>query len=165
MAAKAGPTTCPKCRLLNPPGSEGCDCGYQFATGRVVTRSAAAKRTAEPRQVRDVARAFQALLSLIGFQVLVAAGRLIGRMALEESPDAAALTTLIAGIVAVGVSIAAAVQARRLAEALRLDSPGAYMIGSLLPCVNVGVLLVLSSEATTWCRDRGILVNLLGPKV
>ena len=26
---------CPKCGLINPPTAEQCDCGYEFATGRV----------------------------------------------------------------------------------------------------------------------------------
>jgi len=26
---------CPKCRLINPPGSIRCDCGYSFVTGVV----------------------------------------------------------------------------------------------------------------------------------
>jgi hypothetical protein len=27
--------TCPKCNLLNPPGAQRCDCGYDFSTGAV----------------------------------------------------------------------------------------------------------------------------------
>lgn len=30
---------CPKCRLINPPTTDQCDCGYEFGTGRVSSSS------------------------------------------------------------------------------------------------------------------------------
>lgn len=83
---------CPKCRLINPPTAVLCDCGYEFATGRVV-RQGAPRRTLNFFHTWFILRlglvmALAGVVALLldpygwgwvkGFGIVVAAGGLIG---------------------------------------------------------------------------------------
>jgi hypothetical protein len=47
---------CPKCRLINPPSAERCDCGYDFAT-KSVKSSYLQGPSGESALVADIVRA------------------------------------------------------------------------------------------------------------
>jgi len=51
------------------------------------------------------------------------------------------------------------------AQATGSTAPWLWALGMLVPCVSVIVLLVLSSQATQLCRESGIPVGFLGPKI
>src|SRR5262245_39316683 len=58
---------CPKCGLISPPTAEQCDCGYEFATGRVTA----------PPVPRPPASAVPWLLAPVGLMV----GTMLGGLA------------------------------------------------------------------------------------
>ena len=74
------------------------------------------------------------------------------------------MTTFFA-LVLLALGVAAAIQAKRLADALQVASPMGYAFATLIPGVSIVALLSLSSRATEWCRLRGVAVGLFGPKV
>ena len=53
---------CPKCRLINPPTGERCDCGYNFVSGRM-ERSGLDPRP--PTSGADAAKVMVALLGIL----------------------------------------------------------------------------------------------------
>src|SRR5947208_3358633 len=78
---------CPKCRLANPPTAEQCDCGYEFATGRI--SSPPVQRQARSAAVWLLVPTGFLLGALLGGPVY---GRIFG-----VSPELAALGDLIVG--------------------------------------------------------------------
>ena len=65
MSADSSPIRCPNCRLLNPPAAQACDCGYQFATGRVVKHGRAAFLSGSSRPSGSRGRSILAGASLV----------------------------------------------------------------------------------------------------
>jgi hypothetical protein len=53
----------------------------------------------------------------------------------------------------------------RTATALGSGVAWLWALAMVVPCVNVVTLLALSSKATRACRENGIEVGLLGPRV
>jgi hypothetical protein len=61
------------------------------------------------------------------------------------------------------VLVAIAVTAYQLTLLMVEGSPVLWAIAMFLPCLNVLMLLVLSSKAQDWCRRYGVKVGFLGP--
>jgi hypothetical protein len=165
MTTGSRATTCPKCKLINPVGAEYCDCGYQFTTGKVVTRpKAEAKYPLDQATLDRVAFSFRALIGLVGMQAVVAIARAMSLSAVGRARGDREIVSTLFALLLLALGVAAAVQAKRLADALQLGSPMAYAFATFIPGVSIVALLSLSSRATDWCRLRGISVGLFGPK-
>jgi hypothetical protein len=70
---------------------------------------------------------------------------------------------VLAGMV--GTVVALVYFGYRTAEAMASSAPWTWAVAMLVPCANAITLLVLSSRATRMCRQAGIPVGLLGPKL
>lgn len=56
------------------------------------------------------------------------------------------------------------IQVYRLAEGIGADVPLLWVLGMFfLPCLNLLVLLALSSKATAWLQAQGVPTGFLGP--
>lgn len=112
-------------------------------------------------EVEGVARLYRRLVLLVGVQLLLPAVQ----VPLSEVPE---IYKAQAGLAALGVVIAVLVAIAVTAYQLTLlmggdGSPILWAIAMFLPCLNILVLLVLSSKAQDWCRRYGIKVGFLGP--
>ena len=166
MSSDAPSTTCPKCKLINPRGTQRCDCGYDFSTGTVVARPRAeAKYPVDADELERVAFSFKAVIGLVGVQAIVAIARALSLSAVGQARGDREIVTTVFALVLIALGVAAAIQAKRLADALQVGNPLGYAFATLVPGVSIIALLSLSSRATEWCRLRGIAVGLLGPKV
>jgi uncharacterized membrane protein YhaH (DUF805 family) len=85
--------------------------------------------------------------------------------AVGQTPGDREIVRILFALLLLALGVAAAVQAKRLADALQVGSPMAYALATFIPGVSIVALLSLSSRASEWCRLRGISVGLLGPKV
>jgi len=85
------PLTCPRCRLLNPPGSLRCDCGHTFAKGDLSMATAVAERgkaslvISEDGKVSRVTRTCGFLLVVIA--ALMIAGNLLALYGADTEVD------------------------------------------------------------------------------
>ena len=158
--------TCPKCKLLSPRGTQYCDCGYDFSTGRVVARPRTqAKYPVDAGDLERVGFSFKALIGLVGLQAIVAIARALSLSAVGQGRGDREVVTTLFALVLLALGVAAAIQAKRLADALQVGNPMGYAVATLIPGVSIVALLSLSSRATEWCRLRGVAVGLFGPKV
>jgi GYF domain 2 len=108
----------------------------------------------------EIAKHYRRLVLLVGLQILIGVFQVPSQF--EPSGTLGPFAVLI-GLVAMVVVIATSVAAYKLSSRLRSGAPLAWAIAMFLPCVNIIVLLALSSRAQTWCRGYGIKVGLLGP--
>jgi hypothetical protein len=107
-----------------------------------------------------IAVLYRRLVLLVGLQLLL--GFLRVPIATMPSQAAGVLALVFLAILLVVLSVLA-VTAYRLAGALGSGPPVLWAIGMFIPCVNIIVLLALSSSAQSWCRRYGIKVGFLGP--
>jgi hypothetical protein len=114
--------------------------------------------------VPALAHAYRYMVLWFGVQLLVSlasgivqAARLVGALEVVMSLliTGGMLATFI-GLVYYGY---------RTSQALGSGVAWLWALFMLVPCANVVTLLALSSKATTACRENGIPVGLLGPKV
>jgi hypothetical protein len=58
---------CPKCKLINPPEAMWCDCGYEFATAKILDRGTRLEKGQYPQATYENPTADKALkYALIG---------------------------------------------------------------------------------------------------
>jgi hypothetical protein len=107
-----------------------------------------------------IAKLYRRLVFLVGLQILLGFFQLPAQ---ANSSRAASPLGCVVGLVALAVLGATAVTAYKLAGHLEAGAPLAWAIAMFLPCINILVLLVLSSKAQSWCQRYGIKVGLLGP--
>jgi hypothetical protein len=110
-------------------------------------------------EIREVARLYRRLVLLIGAQLVL----IFGASALGAVTGSLHLTREVAAICNLLLSIALVVTTLKLMEGLDADGPILWAIGMFVPLLSIVVLLMISSKATAWCRERGISVGLLGP--
>jgi hypothetical protein len=96
----------------------------------------------------------QWLVGMLGYVAI----RLLADPELQFIVGIARLALGLVTVVALGY------YAFRTAQAIGSRVAVLWAIAMLVPCVNVITLLVLSSRATTACRQAGVEVGLLGPK-
>jgi GYF domain 2 len=107
-----------------------------------------------------LAQLYRRLVLLVGLQILVG----LFLVPFQAQPTATGgLVGGVANLVVLVVAVVGVVTAYKLAGLLRSGPPLLWAIAMLLPCINIIVLLVLSSQAQTWCRRYGIKVGFLGP--
>ncbi len=107
--------------------------------------------------VPALARAYKSLVLWFGVELLLT----IFNSAMSKVP-------LVGAFVALGLLVTLvmlAVYAYRTSRALGSSVGWLWAVAMLVPCANVITLLVLSSKATSACRERGIEVGFLGPKL
>jgi hypothetical protein len=117
-------------------------------------------RLAVVENAETMARLYRRLVLLVGVQIL--AGILQLPLSATRAPGTS-LLALLFSLVVMGVLVATGVTAYQLTRSMGSRAPLAWAIAMFLPCVNIIVLLVLSSQAQGWCRRYGIKVGLLGP--
>ncbi|MBK5256112.1 MAG: hypothetical protein JJE39_08770 [Vicinamibacteria bacterium] len=118
---------------------------------------------ATPIDVPGLAHAYRRLVVWFGVQLvlsMVSSG--------NRTPESGLGTALLSLLILAGVltTLAALVYyGFRTAQALGSGAPWLWALAMFIPCANVLTLLALSSNATKACRDNGIPVGFLGPKV
>jgi uncharacterized membrane protein YqjE len=112
-------------------------------------------RLAVVEDAETMARLYRRLVLLVGLQILL--GVLQMPLILMRAPAA------LFPLVALGVLLANSVTAYQLTRSMGSRVSLAWAIAMFVPCVNMIVLLVLSSKAQSWCKRYGIKVGLLGP--
>jgi hypothetical protein len=111
-------------------------------------------------EVEGVARLYRRLVLLVGLQLLLSFVQ-IPMAAVPEAQKAQVGVAVLAILLVVLVAIA--VTAYRLTLLMVEGSPVFWAIAMFLPCLNILMLLVLSSKAQDWCRRYGVKVGFLGP--
>ena len=114
-------------------------------------------RPANSFDVTSLARNYRNLVLWFGVQLVMT----IGNQAFKAVP----LLPVIAGLVTLLTLVMLTIYAYRTAASLGASVPVLWAVAMFLPCLNVITLLVLSSKATAACRERGIAVGFLGPKI
>jgi len=105
-----------------------------------------------------LARLYRRLILLVGIQILLG----LFLVPWQTSPAPGPVAGLV-NLIVLLVAAATVVTAYKLSGILRSGPPLLWAIAMLLPCINIIVLLALSSQAQTWCRRYGIKVGFLGP--
>jgi hypothetical protein len=106
--------------------------------------------------VQVLARAYKSLVSWFGVQLLIE----IFSSSVPPGPLKGLVSlALLASIVPLTIF------AYRTAKALGSSLAAVWAVAMFVPCVNVITLLVLSSRATSACRQRNIPVGFFGPKI
>ena len=108
-----------------------------------------------------IAKLYRRLVLLVGAQLLL--GCIYRVPEASGSAEGSALLALIFLPVLLGIAIALVVTAYRLARYLDAGVPVLWGVAMFIPCINILVLLVLSSKAQAWCRRYGIKVGFFGP--
>jgi hypothetical protein len=115
-------------------------------------------------QAERVATLYRRIVLTIGAQLL---GSFLGQMLAVGGAAADATALAILGLLlvvaALAASVACAVFTYQLTSELGDPVPWLWALAIFVPCVSIVVLLVLSSRAQAWCKERGIKVGLLGP--
>ena len=131
----------------------------QFNTARPDSRSPA---TPDEEEEFDVALRYRRLVLLVGVQLVSQLPRLF----VEDPPSDLQMIVVLVGMVSGFVaSIVAAVTAYQLSRDLNSGMPILWAIGMFVPLINILLLLAISSRAQNWCKERGIPVGFLGPKI
>ena len=110
----------------------------------------------------DVALRYRRLVLLVGVQLLSQ----IPRLFVEDPPSDLQMILVLVGMFSGFIaSVVAAVTAYQLARDLNSGIPILWAIGMFVPLINLLLLLAISYRAQSWCKDRGIPVGFLGPKI
>jgi hypothetical protein len=108
-----------------------------------------------------IARLYRRLVLLVGAQIL--AGGFYQTLSESDMSQGMAMVALLFSVGLLGISVAMVVTSYRLARYLGLGVPVLWAVAMFIPCINLLVLLLLSSKAQTWCQRYGIKVGFLGP--
>src|SRR5262249_50245366 len=109
-----------------------------------------------------IAKLYRRLVLAVGAQLLL--GFVSNSLSVMARGSAAVgLLALLVLPVALGISIFIAITAYKLSNRPQIGLPILWAIAMFIPCVNIITLLVLSSNATSWCRRHGIKVGFFGP--
>jgi hypothetical protein len=117
-------------------------------------------RLAIVENAEAIARLYRRLVLLVGVQLLLSFLRAPMVMA---APSAAVPLSVVFILLFVGSAVALAATAYTLTDHLGAGIPILWTVAMVLPCINIVVLLVLSSKAQAWCKRYGVKVGLLGP--
>lgn len=108
-----------------------------------------------------IARLYRRLVLLVGLQILLSVPQLLLQ---EATPSlGVGLVGVVVFLVLLGILVAMVATTYKLARVLGAGLPILWAIAMFVPCLNILMLLALSSRAQTWCQRYGIKVGLLGP--
>ncbi|HEY0512973.1 MAG TPA: DUF4339 domain-containing protein [Thermoanaerobaculia bacterium] len=107
-----------------------------------------------------IARLYRRLVLLVGLQIVLGFFQLPGQMSHFAGSSALALVSSLALIV---LFVGTAVTTYKLTAHLGESLPILWAVAMFIPCLNIIVLLVISSKAQGWCRRYGIKVGFFGP--
>jgi hypothetical protein len=116
--------------------------------------------TEKPPDIPRLAHAYRRLVLWFGAQLCVNVVLFFLQPALGQRW---AIPLRIAVIANLFIVVALAYYSYRTAEALGAPNPELWVVGLVL--FNFIALALLSSKAATICREKGIPVGLLGPKL
>lgn len=126
----------------------------------VIANSNAEVEAVPLKRVEAVARLYRRLVLLVGLQIAVGLFQIPSETSpSQEAGPLALMTSLILLVLLIWIAITAYGLTKQLGESL----PILWAILMFFPCLNIIVLLVLSSRSQTWCHRYGIKVGLLGP--
>jgi len=114
--------------------------------------------------VSALAHAYRYLVLWFGVQLLISFASAIVQMARMSGALEVILSLLVSGGM-LATFVGLVYYGYRTATALGSRIAWLWALGMVFPCVNIVTLLALSSKATRACRENGIEVGLLGPKV
>lgn len=160
---------CPKCGLLNPDIAQRCDCGYDFEdrTEHPAQGQPVAGDSGDLAQVEAVAVAYRQLIVWFAISQLTAVLGSVLMPAAGDDATAVGWLGLILSLCALSAAIVATVVmiswVYRLASSMGMSGAWAWSLGMLISCLNLVLLLTLSSRATSWRKRHGVVVGLLGP--
>ena len=114
-------------------------------------------------QAERVAVLYRRIVLLVGAQLLASCfGQALAGGA-QGSDVLVLIFSMLTLLATVAIGVASAVAAYQLMRELGSPVPWLWAIALFVPCVNIITLLVVSARATSWCKERGIKVGLLGP--
>ena len=111
-------------------------------------------------QAEEIAKFYRLLVLLVGVQILLGFFQLPGLSA--PSPEPGALG-LVVSLALIGILAATAFTAYHLTRRLGESLPILWGIAMFIPCINILVLLLISTKAQAWCKRHGIKVGFFGP--
>jgi hypothetical protein len=117
-------------------------------------------------QAERVAVLYRRIVLLVGAQLVWNCGARVLVAAIVQATGAEAAAPVLALLViaaSLALSAANAVFAYQLTREMGSPVPWLWTIVMFVPCLNVLALLALSSNAQSWCKERGIRVGFLGP--
>jgi hypothetical protein len=103
---------------------------------------------------------YRALVLIVGAQILLGLS-IVFAGALPR--DVAPIVSGLLSFVGLGLGIATLVVVYRLADEIDAGPPSLCLLLTIVPCVGLNALLVLSAKAQSWCKRQGIEVGLFGP--
>lgn len=107
-----------------------------------------------------IAKHYRRLVLLVGAQLVLS---VFFRGQGPAMSQGEAVLALILLPVLIGVTVYLVATAYRLARYLGAGVPVLWAVAMFIPCLNIIMLLVLSSKAQAWCRQYGIKVGFFGP--
>ncbi|MGE3425041.1 MAG: hypothetical protein AB7N24_23580 [Dehalococcoidia bacterium] len=156
--------TCPRCKLISPQEALVCDCGHEFASGKLrLTPVASALSSAERAQVVEAADRYRVMVTFATIQLIAGvSSRVLGRISRGQDDSGAQLAIALVSFVTLIVASAAASRAAYgAAEGIGLRNPGAWAAGVFF--AGVFAVIALNSRAKEWCQRYGLRLGLLGP--
>lgn len=120
---------------------------------------------AQPVDIQALAVSYRRLVLWVGVQLLLMFAPAVFGLVVSEETPLFQFVSLAFLLIAFASIFALAIYGYRTARGLGSNLGFFWALAMLLPCVNVLVLLALSSRATQACRAEGIEVGLLGPKI
>lgn len=108
-----------------------------------------------------IARLYRRLVLLVGLHILASFPQILLQVGAPSQGEG--LVMLVINLVLLCVLVAMVITTYKLARVLGAGLPVLWAIAMFIPCLNIVMLLALSSKAQTWCRQYGIKVGLLGP--
>ncbi|MDY7093828.1 MAG: hypothetical protein SX243_12725 [Acidobacteriota bacterium] len=120
---------------------------------------------AQAVDIQALAVSYRRLVQWVGVQLLLMFSPAVLELVVSDDNPVFPVASLAIGLIALASVFALAIYGYRTARALGSNLGFFWALAMLLPCVNLLVLLALSSRATQACRAEGVEVGLLGPKI
>ena len=127
------------------------------------TAERSAVELAAALQAERVAVLYRRIVLLVGAQLLSSCFGQVLAGGAQGSDVLILITSMLTLLATLAIGVLSAVAAYQLMREMGSSVPWLWAIALFVPCVNIITLLVVSARATSWCKERGIKVGLLGP--